>query len=97
VVLGQMTDTCEVLGRMSSTEITYIDNNDQEKGIKITYNKGHLIKLKEIFVQTAKFLLKTAIQERPISTYYATRNRTKISFSLNRIANKLQNATCFLP
>jgi hypothetical protein len=35
-----MTDTCEVLGRMSNTEINYIDNNDKDKGIKITYNKG---------------------------------------------------------
>lgn len=35
-----MTDTCEVLGRMSNTEIKYIDNSDKDKGIKITYNKG---------------------------------------------------------
>jgi len=37
-----MTDTCEVLGRMSNTEIKYIDSNDKDKGIKITYNKGNL-------------------------------------------------------
>ena len=35
-----MTDTCEVLGRMSNTEIQYIDLNDKDKGIKISYNKG---------------------------------------------------------
>ena len=36
-----MTDTCEVLGRTTNTEVGYIDLNDKDYGIKITYNKGY--------------------------------------------------------
>ena len=77
-----MTDTCEVLGRMSNTEIKYIDSNDRDKGIKITYNKGIIYFEKAISVQIQKYLHKTDILEKSISIFYVILNKMKILFKL---------------
>ena len=39
-VLKQATDTCEVLGRTESREVSLLDPQDPKKGISVTYGGG---------------------------------------------------------
>ena len=41
-VLGQLTDTCEVIGKGKSPQVTHIDKGNPDKGIKITYGDGDI-------------------------------------------------------
>ena len=41
-VLGQLTETCEILGKFDQQTITSLDNIDPNKGVRITYAGGDI-------------------------------------------------------
>ena len=40
--MGQMTDTCEIIGRDRDITANFIDEKNKNKGFKVTYGSGDI-------------------------------------------------------